>query len=121
MCIRDRSNVKDLQLLKVKGTLVNLEDCAVLLSDMPQVEEWQIELRKKDNDPHEVDELVVHLAVKEGCGEDETAAQVQERFKSRIEVAPNRVEFLALEPMLAKIGMETEMKEKRFLDARPQA
>ena len=115
------SNVKDLQLLKVKGTLVNLEDCAVLLSDMPQVEEWQIELRKKDDDPHEVDELVVHLAVKEGCGEDETAAQVQERFKSRIEVAPNRVEFLALEPMLAKIGMETEMKEKRFLDARPQA
>ena len=115
------SNLKDLQLLKVKGTLVNLEDCAVLLSDMPQVEEWQIELRKKDDDPHEVDELVVHLAVKEGCAEDETAAQVQERFKSRIEVAPNRVEFLALEPMLAKIGMETEMKEKRFLDARPQA
>ncbi|HEB54663.1 MAG TPA: phenylacetate--CoA ligase family protein, partial [bacterium] len=55
------SSLKDLQLLKVKGTLVNLEDCAMLLGSMAEVEEWQIELRKKDGDPLEVDELVVHL------------------------------------------------------------
>jgi phenylacetate-coenzyme A ligase PaaK-like adenylate-forming protein len=115
------SNLKDLQLLKVKGTLVNLEDCAMLLGDMPEVEEWQIELRKKDNDPHEVDEMVVHLAVKSGCAEQDAAARVQDLFKSRLEISPNEVEFLGLESMLRKIGMETEMKEKRFLDARPQA
>jgi hypothetical protein len=33
---------------------------------------------------------------------------------------PNHVEFLGLEAMLSKIGMETEMKEKRFVDARPK-
>ncbi|MCR9248617.1 MAG: AMP-binding protein [bacterium] len=115
------SSLKDLQLLKVKGTLVNLEDCAMLLSDMKEVEEWQIELRKKDDDPLEVDELVVHLALKDGCLKEPTAEQVRTAFKSRLEVSPNHFEFLGLDAMLQKIGMETEMKEKRFVDARPQA
>ncbi|MCK5943125.1 MAG: AMP-binding protein, partial [Planctomycetes bacterium] len=114
------SNLKDLQLLKVKGTLVNLEDCAMLLGDMPEVEEWQIELRKKDDDPHEVDEMVVHLAVKNGCSEDVAAERVHDLFKSRLEIAPNQVAFLGLDSMLRKIGMETEMKEKRFVDERPK-
>lgn len=113
------SSLKDLQLLKVKGTLVNLEDAAMLLGAMPEVEEWQIELRKKDDDPHEVDEMVVHLSVKSGCSEEVAAGHVQELFKTRLEISPNQIEFLGLESMLRKIGMETEMKEKRFLDARP--
>lgn len=114
------SSVKDLQLLKVKGTMVNLEDCAMLLGSMPEVEEWQIELRKKDDDPLEVDELVVHLAVRDGADHAAAAERVHELFKSRLEIAPNQVEFLGLEPMLQKIGMETEMKERRFVDARPK-
>jgi len=114
------SSLKDLQLLKVKGTLVNLEDCAMLLGSMPEVEEWQIELRKKDDDPMEVDELVVHLAVKQDSDEEAAKRSVQEAFKSRLEISPNHVAFLGLESMLQKIGMETEMKEKRFVDARPK-
>ena len=114
------SSLKDLQLLKVKGTLVNLEDAAMLLGSMPEVEEWQIELRKKDDDPHEVDEMVVHLSVKSGCSENIATERVQELFKSRLEISPNQVAFYGLESMLNKIGMETEMKEKRFLDARPK-
>jgi len=115
------SNVKDLQLMKIKGTLINLEDCAMLLGSMPEVEEWQIELRKKDNDPLEVDEMVIHVAIKAGCTEAEAAARLRDLFRSRLEVAPNHVEFLGLESMLRQIGMETEMKEKRFVDARPKA
>lgn len=115
------SSMKDLQLLKVKGTLVNLEDCAVLLGGIREVEEWQIELRKKDDDPLEVDEMIVHLAVREESMREGVAKTVREQFKGRLEVAPNRVEFLELDAMLRKIGMETEMKEKRFVDARPKA
>ena len=114
------SSLKDLQLLKVKGTLVNLEDCAMLLGSIPEVEEWQVELRKKDDDPLEVDELIVHLALRDDGAREATAIKVREAFKGRLEVAPNRVEFLGLEAMLRRIGMETEMKEKRFLDARPK-
>lgn len=115
------SSLKDLQLLKVKGTLVNLEDCAVVLGGIAEVEEWQIELRKKDDDPMEVDEMIVHLAVRDESMREPIAKQVREQFKGRLEVAPNRVEFLGLDAMLRKIGMETEMKEKRFVDARPKS
>lgn len=118
--ITRESSVKDLRLLKVKGTLVNLEDCAQILGGFPGIEEWQIELQKKDNDPLEVDELVLHLAVKDSHDPDEVRLRVREAFQGRIEVAPNRIEFLELEAMLRKIGMETEMKEKRFVDSRPK-
>lgn len=114
------SSVKDLQLLKVKGTLVNLEDCAMILGDQADVEEWQIELQKKDNDPHEVDELVVHVAVRSGSDEDAIAQRLREQFRGRIEVSPNRVEFRPLPDMLDRLGMEREMKEKRFVDSRPK-
>jgi len=114
------SSLKDLQLLKVKGTLVNLEDCAMLLGGIPEIDEWQIELRKKDDDPLEVDELIVHLAVRDGCSAEATTRKVVDAFKGRMEVAPNRVEYLALDAMLRKVGMETEMKEKRFVDSRPK-
>jgi len=114
------SSLKDLQLLKVKGTLVNLEDCAMILGGLEEVEEWQIELQKKDNDPHEVDELVVHVAIRSGSDEDSVAKHVREQFRGRIEVSPNRVEFLGLPAMLDRLGMEREMKEKRFVDSRPK-
>lgn len=115
------SSLKDLQLLKVKGTLVNLEDCAQLLGNMPEVEEWQIELRKKDDDPLEVDELIVHLALRAGSQPEPTAARLRELFHSRLELTPNHVRFLELESMLQRLGMETEMKERRFVDGRPKA
>jgi phenylacetate-CoA ligase len=114
------SSLKDLQLLKVKGTLVNLEDCAMLLGSMPEVEEWQIELRKKDDDPLEVDELTVHLALRSGSEPEQAAARVRDMFHARLELTPNHVRFLELDSMLKKIGMETEMKERRFVDCRPK-
>ncbi len=114
------SSLKDLQLLKIKGTLVNLEDCAEILSNLTEVDEWQVELIKKDNDPLEVDQVVVHLALRGNADEEVTRMKIQEAFKGRIEISPNRVEFLPLEEMLQKVGMETEIKEKRFVDSRPQ-
>ncbi len=36
------------------------------------------------------------------------------------EVAPNRIEYHTTKEMLELLGMETELKEKRFLDLRPK-
>ena len=118
--ITRESSVKDLQVLKLKGTLVNLEDCAQLLGDLPEIEEWQIELQKKDGDPLEVDELVVRLALRDGCDVDDLERRVTESFRGHLEVAPNRLEILELEELLDRLGMEREMKEKRFVDSRPK-
>jgi hypothetical protein len=100
--------------------MVNLEDCAQVLGSIPEVEEWQVELRKKDDDPLEVDELVVHLAVRDPSQREAASRKVTEGFRGQLEVQPNRVTFEDLDSMLQRIGMETEMKERRFLDARPR-
>ncbi len=119
--ITRESSLKDLrQELKIKGTLVNLEDCAQVLGDLAEIEEWQVELRKKDDDPLEVDELILHVALRDGACPDATRTHLHEAFKGRMEISPNRIEVLTLETILRKIGMETEMKEKRFVDARPR-
>lgn len=117
--ITRQSSVKDLKTLKLKGTLVNLEDCAQLLGNHAEIEEWQIELLKKDDDPLEVDELVVHLALSTGSDEEQIRRSVAEEFRSNLEVSPNRFEVHGLSTLLDKLGMEREMKEKRFLDSRP--
>src|SRR5277367_5742000 len=55
------SDNKDINLSKVKGTLVNLSHFAEVLNGIPQVDEWQLEIRKHKNDPYEVDEMVVYV------------------------------------------------------------
>ncbi len=112
------SSVHTINLKKVKGTLINLEELGRVLADDLEIEEWQVELRKKDNDPHEVDELVVNIALKAGADQAGVEARIRERIKSHCEISPNLVRFLEIEQLLDKLGMEREMKEKRFVDAR---
>ena len=52
-----------MQLDKIKGTLVDFNELEHVLDDMPRVGSWQIELRKANDDPMEVDELVLHVSL----------------------------------------------------------
>jgi hypothetical protein len=45
---------------------------------------------------------------------------IRQRILEATEVAPNRVTAHTLPQMLELLGMETELKEKRFLDLRPK-
>src|SRR4029077_15794880 len=74
------SDTKDLQLSKVKGTLVNLNHFGSVLNDIPQVDEWQIEIRKRHNDPYEVDEVGVFLALKNGANEALLCPQIKDKL-----------------------------------------
>ena len=56
-------------------TLLAAQAAVMLLGAMPEVEEWQVELRKKDDDPMEVDELIVHLALRVHIGRRAMQAQ----------------------------------------------
>jgi phenylacetate-coenzyme A ligase PaaK-like adenylate-forming protein len=113
------SSVHSVHLKKVKGTLVNIEELGQLLAADPEVEEWQIELRKKDDDPLEVDVLVLWIAAKRGATPGDIEERLRRTIKSHTEITPNEVRFVALDILLDRVGMEREMKEKRFVDARP--
>ncbi|MBI4308793.1 MAG: AMP-binding protein [Candidatus Omnitrophica bacterium] len=114
------SDTKDLQLSKVKGTLVNLNHFGSVLNDIAPVEEWQIEIRKRHNDPYEVDEVVVYIALKAGVSEEAVACMIKDQLIGATEITPNEIKFIPLPEMLKRLELETANKEKRILDLRPK-
>lgn len=114
------SDVKDLRLSKIKGSLVNLSNFTALLSDISAVDEWQVELRKKDNDPFEVDQVVVYICPKSNCDRGKLEEEIKTKMLLATEVAPNEVHFIELPEMVKRLEIETANKEKRIIDTRPK-
>lgn len=114
-----RSNTKELELSKLKGTLVNFDTLQHILDEVPEVGEWQLEIRKANDDPLEVDELVLHFAPANGADVSKLKEKVRQQFINEVEVSPNRIEVHSMDEMLRRIKLETSLKEVRILDARP--
>lgn len=117
------SNIKNLMFSKIKGTSVNLNTFGEILEAEKTVEEWQIEIRKKDNDPYEVDELAIYISLASIAGQERE--KIKEELKNKIhsatEVTPNEIAILSAKEMLERIEMESSNKVKRFVDRRPKA
>ena len=118
--LRRSSEQKAMNLTKIKGTLVDLPVIGETISSMPEVEEWQVVLKKVNDDPHELDEFVLRLSLKNGTEREAFLKRVREDLLAATEVAPNRIDVLPTKELLEMLGMETEMKEKRFVDLRPK-
>jgi len=114
------SDNKDIQLSKVKGTLVNLSHFGEVLNDISQVSEWQLEIRKHKNDPYEVDEMVVYITCQNGANQSQLSQLIKDKLTGATEVSPNEIKFIPLEEMVKRLELETANKEKRILDIRPK-
>ena len=118
--LKRSSDQKAMALTKIKGTLVDLPAMGEVLSSMAEVEEWQVVLKKVNDDPHELDEFIVRVALKNGSDVLAFERHAREELVAATEVAPNRIEVFERKALLAELGMETELKEKRFVDLRPK-
>ena len=118
--LRRVSEQKSMSLTKVKGTLVDLSHIGTVVANDPAVEEWQVVLEKRGGDEFGLDELVLRVALAKGTDETKFKSEITRKIADATEVAPNRVEVMKLSELLEALGMETEMKEKRFLDLRPK-
>ena len=115
------SNRKNFQLSKVKGTLVNLSVFKEELDNDPRVEEWQLVIKKKNDDPFEVDEMHLNLTLSARVPETESDAvtnEIDRKLFQISEVRLNSVRILPLKQILDLLGMETQLKEKRIVDLR---
>ena len=74
----------------------------------------------KNDDPYELDEFVLRVSVRNGVESADFESRVRRDMADAVEVAPSRIEFHTTREMLELLGMETELKEKRFLDLRPK-
>jgi phenylacetate-coenzyme A ligase PaaK-like adenylate-forming protein len=114
------SEVRSLRFDKIKGTLVNFNDLEHVLDEVPGVGAWQLEIRKRHDDPLECDELVVHLH-RTGSGSGEALRRViEDRFFLATEIRPNRIEFHDAEEMRVRHGVGTALKEEKIVDRRPR-
>ncbi|MCH7492392.1 phenylacetate--CoA ligase family protein [Patescibacteria group bacterium] len=119
MDLQRNTDIKEFQLTKVKGELVNLNDFYPILSGIKELEEWQVEIRKKNNDPYEIDEIVLYLVFQSGVNYEDLAARIGKEIKDQMFITVITVQK-PLNELLEMLGMETELKEKRIVDNRPQ-
>ena len=114
------SDTKDLQLSKVKGALVDFDHFSTVLNEIFGVEEWQIEIKKHNNDPFDVDELNIYVCVKNGANAAACEEEIRKKIQLATEVSPNAVLFIPMNEMLKRLELETANKEKRIIDVRPK-
>ena len=118
LSIERSSEIKELNLKKIKGTLVNLNVFFPLFMGHPKVKEWQLEIRKKNNDPYELDELIIYVAPKAGVNFSTLKKDLNEKIKTQTEIEPNSIIKCTEADLRKRLGIETELKEKRIIDNR---
>lgn len=115
------SDVRQIRLDKLKGTLVDFNRLEHVLDTVEHIGTWQVELRKRNDDPLEIDELVLHVERIDETPEERLRGVLRDQFAAELEIHPNRIEFHSLEEMRQRQGVGTELKEQRVIDRRPGA
>lgn len=113
------SDIHRLRIGKLKGTLVDFNALENLLDDTDGLGAWQIELRKRNDDPLESDLVVVHAVPLDGIGEEDLRERIEDRFRNATEFSPNGIEFHDWDEMRRMQGVGEELKEKKVVDHRP--
>ncbi|MDA0989930.1 MAG: AMP-binding protein [Verrucomicrobia bacterium] len=118
--ISRQSEVRELQFDKLKGTLVDFNELEHVLDDAEHVGSWQLELRKVNDDPHELDEVILHVERTAGADEAALKEALIERLVAHTELRPNAVHFHSVQEMRKRQGVGEELKERRVVDNRPR-
>lgn len=115
------SEVREMQFDKIKGTLVNFNILEHLLDDMKGVAAWQVELRKHDDDPLDLDEIFLHVAPEPGVNAEDLEHRLERRFAEVTEIRPNEILFHDMPDLRERLGVGRLLKEAKVLDSRPKA
>jgi phenylacetate-coenzyme A ligase PaaK-like adenylate-forming protein len=114
------SEIKTIRLDKIKGTLVDFNELEHVLDDAPHIGAWQVELRKLHDDPHDLDEIILHVNKTNGADDAQIRRELSERCHSRTDVSPNRIVFHDVEEMKRLQGVGVLLKEQKLVDHRPK-
>lgn len=112
------SEFRELSIGKLKGTLVDFNRLENILDDTEGLGAWQIELRKRNDDPLEIDEVIVHAVPLNGSAP-MLREKIEHRFHEATEFSPNGVVLHDWEEMRLMQGVGRELKEKKVVDHRP--
>lgn len=113
------SEFKNLQIDKLKGTLVDFNALEHILDDTDDIGAWQIELRKENDDPLGLDVINIHAVAMNGS-EKTLEKTITQRLRDTTELSPNSVTFHSWEEMRNLQGVGKELKEQKLIDNRPK-
>jgi phenylacetate-coenzyme A ligase PaaK-like adenylate-forming protein len=113
------SEIKTMRFDKIKGTLVDFNVLEHVLDDSQHLASWQLELRKHNDDPMELDELVLHVQKSDSVEDAKFARELRRCFTDRTEIQPNRIVFHDGEEMSQLLGVGAQLKEDKIVDHRP--
>ncbi|MBA4135900.1 MAG: phenylacetate--CoA ligase [Opitutus sp.] len=115
------SDFRSMRFQKVKGTIIDFNELEHALDDVRGIGSWQIELRKTNDDPLDLDEIYLHVTRTCDLPEEVLHGQISNMLHSHFEVRPNKIVFQTPEKMreLQKVGVA--LKEQKVLDNRPKA
>jgi phenylacetate-coenzyme A ligase PaaK-like adenylate-forming protein len=119
--ISRNSEVKEMNFDKIKGTLVDFNELEHVLDDAPQIGAWQVELRKVNNDPLELDEIILHVQKINGADETQLRRDLSARCFTHLEIHPNRIQFHDTDNIRRLQGVGELLKEQKLVDHRPSA
>jgi hypothetical protein len=117
--ISRRSEVKQMNFDKIKGTLVDFNELEHVLDDAPHIGAWQVELRKANDDPMDLDELILHVQKLNGAEEGQLIRELNERCVTHLEIHPNRIVFHDTDEIKELQGVGRLLKEQKLVDHRP--
>src|SRR3989338_3450991 len=107
------SNIKNIRLTKIKGSLVNINDLELLLDGKEEIDEWQIEIAKKDNDPYEVDELILYLSLARDVNKEEFSHRLNDEALSSTDISFNKINYVSRQEIQKRIEVESAVKAKK--------
>ncbi len=119
--ISRRSEVREMNLDKIKGTLVDFNELDHVLDGAKDIGSWQVELRKINDDPLELDEVILHVQKINGTDESQIIRELKNRCIAHLEIQPNQILFHTAEEMQRLQGLGTLLKEQKLVDHRPLA
>ncbi|MGB8355804.1 MAG: AMP-binding protein [Chthoniobacteraceae bacterium] len=114
------SEVREMRLDKLKGTLVDFNQLEHILDNSDRVATWQLEIRKANDDPLDLDELILHVQKQDGGDEEQLRSDLHEKFVEETEIHPNQILFHSAQELRRMQGVGTQLKEQRVVDHRPK-
>ncbi len=116
--ISRRSDVGEFKLTKIRGTLVDLNGFLPIMAEATEVVEWQLVVKKVNDDPDELDELVLYVALAPDVDAESLKRRLSDKVRNAIDVVPNHIEVLPIAQLEVNLGLDTQMKEMRIRDLR---
>jgi phenylacetate-coenzyme A ligase PaaK-like adenylate-forming protein len=119
--ISRNSEFREVRIDKLKGTLIDFNHLEHVLDNFEHIGTWQVELRKRNDDPLESDLLILHVEKTDNFDELTLREKLTEHFGAELEIHPNAIEFHTVDELRRKQGVGVQLKEQRLVDHRPKA